>query len=887
MNLVQRAKDVLSQSSGRSSGCAPFRAGLAALEAGDGTAAGAALAPLSDPAAFVATMVLERHAVRMGKVDLVASVGDVLTARLESRAVDSFMILANPWEAGWTADCGDHLAPARRTGQDQQGGFAAHAQLQTVRDLLASGPDAFERAHAIAAEIHPYNKEKRGQALALLGLHAPDPKQGKTLLTDAVKAAKARPQIQDGGEEAEALGEVLKVFAEGGLDAEHAAVKACVKGLDTLGKTYKRRDVRSYGVRIGALAAAARAGRDGDQAWLAIAEGLHDRIWTDTLTWPLRLQFAMTAAASGDTSAAEKWLDSIEDETFVAHRETLFPAHADALLRAWSGRDTEVTVLALLKDAGVDISAALEARVEKNSGSYNRQHSVYGELLLLAPERAEAHLENVSRGESLGEAAERMWKLESERHRVPGLLKRALNAKWVPQFANREDIEMWAAHPALLEKLERAAARDDDWDDRMRSLSIVAESWAAAGAWDKAIGAIEKGLPDVQKRTEEAWVPYDKRGDRASRVNTPLLPVSTLEDHVSVAFEGDLKAALKEAKKNKSTYTLGAQVARTGNLDDLAAVRAVHAKMPKGRGDDAVGWRSGFVLFDIALGDFDAALATIDEMKQCRIYQVGPGFSAAALSTWLAETEGAWTKARAEALLQVVHKEHPQDVPVLLFHMVPRLLAPAPVDAMPDLVETVRGFTRKFRFEGDRACIEAALAWAFAKRGALADGAGCMDAAMALLDKNTTYTKAKHYALAAVALRTAGAEADAYARWLTRIVAIPTGERVYARAQATEGVMRVCWAAGEQAVLGGLIAAEHFPTEVNEAVRRSWIVEAAAQAPQPVDAVLAVWKDKLPSRARATEQIRALAAALDAAGDSATAEKLDALPGCARDAPGA
>lgn len=142
-----------------------------------------------------------------------------------------------------------------------------------VEQRLASS--RLEDARIFADALSPYWKDAKATALARLGVaeRALEPTQ---TLMPAIEIISATPLIQDGGEEADAVASVFRVFAHGGVDADDSAVLRGVELLRRLTKKRVEKDVCGWGAANAVESCALR--RD-DPKWLAVAGELIGYIW--------------------------------------------------------------------------------------------------------------------------------------------------------------------------------------------------------------------------------------------------------------------------------------------------------------------------------------------------------------------------------------------------------------------------------------------------------------------------------------------------------------------------------------------------------------------------------------------------------------------------------
>ncbi len=832
---------------------------IAHLRGGEVAPASAAVAPLADEVLLLSTMYLERLAVHLGLEQAqIVALGAPVAERLAPEALDTFGFVDRAWMAGWS-DAVEGLLPPERVGERAGLGIACVALGKAAREACARGD--LEQALALAESIRPHHKAQRGVALAEVGVRLPEPRGGALLLT-AVKTAGASPMIQEGGEEASALGAVVKVMAEQGVAADHPAVEAAFKALLRLGRKRARKDGRSFGLRDAGVAAARAASR-GEAAWLDRASALVPSIWSDRLAWPVTLWSAVALRALDRKAEGDALFAELPDEAFPsAALKGLYPAQPEALEALWEGGSRPLDVARALVAAGEDPSAALdEAEVEAGRW-YRGRHTLYVALRGIDEARAAACLQSMDPAERLDARAIVASAVELEAVIAEGWLPSRVGL-YLPRLAR-----------AQLDVLEGRMDRLADTHDRLLGLSGIAEGHLRAGDWARAAQTLALAASAAPIDAEPEWIPYYRRGSRGERRPGPSLDVVK---PIEADFEADFEAALASAMEVEGKARLGALYALMKRSDavDLPTLLPRLKKATSGRGRDEQVMKRGMVAHAcLRLDDVDAALDEATRMRDCRRSGWGPAYTARLIGEWLERHPEAITLARAERLMTVYDQAIPQDIPDSLLRVAPVLLAgldEAGAARVRSAMDALRG---QFR-PADQAAFDAALAVGCALVGDARGAQSWLTRALAAAKEGGAIYLKPVTLVESILRAHAATPLSGRDGLLGRALRLFREGRAYEIAMGLERALLHLWKGGAAHLLLARLESGALPTEVEEAVRRSWLVEAPAHAPDPVTAVAAVWQKAPPNRARALEQIRCLAEAFEAQG--ADASELRAL----------
>jgi hypothetical protein len=780
---------------------------ISAIEAGRVDDAEDAIATLDAAERRVATQFLERLALRRGlPADAIA--------RLAEHAPDT--------------DAGTGFAWAEGHGVRRSG-------VAAVRQACAAG--RFDDAVAAAGTIGRLDKQARALALAVIGVATGDASR----LSAAVSAATVPPQIQDGGEESEALGGVVAELAAGGVAADHPAVAAAVKALRRLGKTYKRKDVRSYGLRTAGVAAAARAARDRDDAWLAHAEALIPSIHTSTLVWPVQLEVALAHRAAGRSVEEAAALQLLPDAAWVdPAARGLYPDRADAL-RAYWAEATPVGAARLLAAAGADVGSRIDAAIAYADGWYHGLEKLYGDLLLFAPDRAAEVLERArDRPLAMALAAARLHPAPRARE----LLAAAVDAGHAP-----DGLDVLQAHPDLLRRAEPLAAADAG--KRRWLLTDYAEAWIRLDRWDDAARCIQLAIAAPPRDDHPVWTPYYRSGNRS---DWSPLETAPQPPPLAVPFDQALAAALA-GPRTHHLVALAELARQLTSPAELAVVRKKMEKAPGGQGDAAAAKRAKLAAVDLSRGDVDSAIAEAQAMRDCRISGVGPSYTADAIGRWFDAHPTEVTVDRAVNVLLAIGNPAPQDMPGPLRRVLSVVLTHLPQADHRPVIDAAEAVMAKVRFKGDHAVVDLGVGVALARSGR-PGAAARLDAGIARwLGGDTLYVG---MTLVVRAILEAG-DLPGRDERLDRVIR-PMGSG-FTRVAELERLNRYLWLAGDQDTLPRLHRSGVLH-EVWAELRRSLVVDAPLYAPRPVDAVIAAWSTEPPNPDQAKEQLLALAAAL-------------------------
>lgn len=882
MDLAARAAACLAVAAEPAGSSPAWAEAVRRVRAGDGAGAAAALAPLDDRARSVTTAMLERLAVREGKPDeVVRAVGKAL-ANLQPKAL-SFRVTGWLWDRGWRDDVAGRVGPERLAGAEPHGHDAARQLLDGVRAACAKGD--LREARDLARRIDPYHKERAGVAWCLLAAASP-PHEQDDLWDAAVKAAKRPPMIQHGAEESEALAEVVGHLATH-VAADHPAVENAWKALLKLGKTYAPKDARSTGL----ARAAAHAARRGDAAWLARAEALLGSIHSDHSTWTPLVWIALGRRRLGDGAAEQAALARIAARAWTDAPEVraLYPDRVELLADHWSATRGAFDEVRLIRAAGGDVSAKLDAAISGGCHYHRGAEGTFGQLVELAhaeaprapwttdprgPLEARAHavlVEKVKdRGLAFAMAALHLARTDLATAR--GWLGLALDAG----LKGRDLIQAPALHddPALFERVELAAAADPDLDDRSAVLTDLAELALRRGDVERALGLVGRVTGGPARDETPVWTPSYRRGDRAGWApwTRPAAQHAPPAQHAPTTLAEGRAAveALPEAEQRDGWWALAARLSAPDEL------RFVRDRLARGKAAKylALLRATRLLQLDLRLGEVEAALAWAGELQPGDPDETGVAAGARRVGAWLLGHPEARTPARALALVGLFARAHPAHAGGPALDVLPDLLAAlAPADREAALV-VVRTFA------GERVGPSAPVPGppAFAVEAVTRARVGEPEAAARLLAQAVASPGRTHGELLARAVAEAGPALPGRAELLTGALGRCVGE-AYQLHAVIERTARRLWLAGDVTLLPPVVAAGPFSSDVKAGARRSLVVDAVLHAPRPVEAVLAAWADAPPNVDQAREQVAALAAALEKEGRAAEAGAVRATLG--------
>src|SRR6187402_719652 len=176
---------------------------------------------------------------------------------------------------------------------------SASMLVEQIEGELAAGH--VDVAKELLNGVHPLHKVRRSKARLLIAEKLTGSEREQWLM-DAVDEARGREFVEDGGEEAEALADTLEQLALAfRLPSDHPAVVGATRRLSALCRTRARKNVRDYGLIVGVIAAAVRAGQDRDPQWYAVARALSERLFEFETDAAIAL--AGAARALGEASA--------------------------------------------------------------------------------------------------------------------------------------------------------------------------------------------------------------------------------------------------------------------------------------------------------------------------------------------------------------------------------------------------------------------------------------------------------------------------------------------------------------------------------------------------------------------------------------------------------
>jgi hypothetical protein len=238
----------------------------------------------------------------------------------------------------------------------------------------------------------------------------------------------------------------------------------------------------------------------------------------------------------------------------------------------------------------------------------------------------------------------------------------------------------------------------------------------------------------------------------------------------------------------------------------------------------------------------------------------------ASIATWFADNPAEVTESRMlylTALMSAIRGERG----LATLHITPILAAGLGAEAVDDLFDSIETLTHRphERFFG-----KAAIGLSQARVGLTALAQRSFEEALALREEYRSICDRDNELIGALIDANAIAPIASYAALIQRAMLI-----LRKRPGAYITLMFQLWKAGDQESYPTLLDSFELAVAEREELRRVYLVH-AHNAPRPVDAVLRMWRDSLPNRDQAAEQVAALARALAQEGDP-RAEEITAL----------
>lgn len=853
MKLVDLCQQALTAARQTPTESTPWRSALSALKAGAVEQACDLLAGLADQQLHVAVTALEREGIAQGlSGHELVPLGVLLESRLANEGTD-WQVFDPSWEQGWTREVASEVPNriARSYGPDWR---EARVRLCLVRSLIDEGDS--DGALLQAQAIRDWQaKQERGTAYALVGLAMDGPEADRWLL-ESVEAATAGPQIADGGHESSALAAVVEVMAGGGLSAVHPAVEAAWEEFLELGQTYVSRDTRAYGLHRAILAAARRA-EEGDRAWLEKAAALMPCLKTDWLILSSMLALARVQSAIGRPDLEEEVLRRIPDEAWPTEEvRGLYPDHVELLRGHWERDGCPIGLLRTLLPLGLASESLVERAIASADGSSSGSRDLYGPLMLWAPDRAGAQLEQVwerEKKDAYAIAAEVFWE-NGRASEAAAQVWRAIDMGWRPW-----ELDRWwpliIAGERSIDDLEACFATEPDASHRIRLLSGVAQRWYALGERSKALRCVERALLAVARDPEPDWTPYYRIGGRAGwEIPRCRWPVA---EPLDLPFSEAL-AIVEEAPEFERHHALFELATRCTAPDELEQVQS---RMERAEADHPTLRIAKRVLVMVLRGQVDSALSLAVELRDlpCSRYS---GFMAPEVALkiagWLGARPREITAERVGKWLSIFSRPGEHEVAGWLALGLPALL--------PALSEEdrrrIEGLVAKQPVSnpGDLGVVLAGLAAGLARAGDLGQAIDWLERG---LGRSTEHGSRYARPLVFVAAILAIGDHPRRAAWLEAAMVFAKHEDPVFYLIPLERAARLLWDGGEQSFLPECVRRGAFPSQVNDMLRRTLVVDAPAYAPRPVEAVIDAWSEQPPNVDQAIEQVRCLAEALE------------------------
>ena len=746
------------------------------------------------------------------------------------------------------------------------------AEVVAARDAYGHGPmllrwgiehlcEQGRAADALpyAEQIDAYWREERARCWALIGTGlAADHPQREAALGHASAAGNARPMIQDGGEESNAHGIAMELFARGQVAADDPAVARSVAGLLKLGRKRARKDVRSHGAMSAAVAAGLRAADSEDEGWLEHALALRKAIWDDHLV----------ARADAASLLAEQALGRCEGEAFEQRARKLLgdaaPPTAEFVRQLAEDKfrsKPRPEDLGALRRAGVDVSEQITEALAEWDGYGRREIASFVTGCRIGLDDAE--LDELLAKVREDERAEAMVK--GARYGFTG--DDARKARYLEQGYPQGD--RFGIYSEGMLHLLSPAKRLEGEDHFARSGDSGALAQLCAEAMQR--GDIEGATRAIAKlslpETDGEWVPFYRRGNRSFELPTPAPPVEpqTLD-------AAGIKAALKQLDGGIAMLKLARSVAH--DADALARVVKA-AKLKK--------WSKKANAPSVARvrllgGELASALELVESLGQGRVEnsQLAHG-----LRGFVRELElrgEAIEHATATRLIALTERAHPQYVTGVFIDLARISLRHGAQADREGLIAALRSASSgRYRCQGDRAFVEIGIARGLAALGEDSAARGAARRAVGYASKQAIYFKGPSLVRGLASIREQlGSEFVPLALDALRACTVHEG-RHYAQVMQVERSFRYLWDAGDAGTTLAWLAADDIPKIIARDLQRS-IWADIEHVPEALRVLEAAWPSEPASPEIAAECIRAAVTALRAAGQ-AEAEAVAGLLG--------
>ena len=824
--------------------CPQLSAALQKVEVGDLYAAGERLEELDERQRLLATFLVE-----LAAADTDADPGDLarLCERLHglARNLVDLSDLPHTLLTTWATRVGTRLPPDIVAARDAYG-YGPTLSRQVVEHLCADG--RAESAIGYAAHIDAHWRDDRARAWAQVGvgLEPGHPERARAL-GHAAAAGDARPMIQNGGEESTAHGTAMELFARGGLAADDPAVVRSVAGLRKLGRTRARKDVRSHGAAIAAVAAGLRSADSADGGWLQHALALREAIYDAELG----------ARADAALLLAERALGQCDGDAFATRARGLLgesagehPELVRELAEGRFRRQPRPEDLAVLRRTGVDVSAETAAALDTWDGYGRREIArfVTGCRLSLGDaELAEllAAIREKERPEALVKGAR--YGFDGDDERRARYLERG--------YPEGDRFGIYSADLLhLLSPARRLAG--EDFYARTGEAGALAQLAAEAMARGDIADASRAIAKIAQPEVADAWVPYYRRGNRTFALSGERTPTT-----LQTLDAAGVKAAIKQLDSGQAMYQLARSLRHDPDGQALVAKAAQLKKWSKKMHAPAV------ARVRLLVGAFDSALELLETLGRGRVDDSQLGRALTDFARELDALALPVTVATAHRLIALFECAHPQFVTGSIANLGRVLIGRCQSGDRTALVEALRAASsRRYRRPADHCFVDMGIARGFAQVGDAGAVLAALRRAVDRASQPATYFKGPSLVRALGELRESlGEKYEPLA--MAALEACLVHERDhYAQVMQVERSLRYLWHAGDSRATLAWLGSSSVATIIARDVQRS-IWADIEHVPDPLAVLAAAWPRETVVREIAEECVRAAATALRRAGD--------------------
>ncbi len=874
-DATERARAALQRASS-----SPARALLArareAASRGDGAGVAAELAGLPERERFVATVGLDLlFPAAMGP----AAVALDAAVPAGRDVVDWSRLAFPPAMLAWGDLAIDHLPAQVLASLVRRAyyGSAGRLALLLVRRYLEVS--RLEDARVLHGAIDVLAKSPRASARAAIALASPPEVRDAELLA-AVAEASGAPIIQDGGEEVEALADLLAALDV--LPASHLAVDAACRAIASLSDRFvDRKDTRAYGAAL-AVVACARAAAN-DTAWLDRAKTLRALVYGPAEHADAAIEAATTGAPIAESpprgSVAVRSLESVRAEPRIESRAEHALEHVLEASRAGRIDDgLEALAVALEPTVPAVVTPDLVARFVESlpRGRAAALLALWAAPVL--PERAYRLAPKVLDGDAARAFIER----SIENGRVHATFSAEPYAPKIPVAGTLAEIAAPLGDEALAARVLEAALvireheeREGSENERQRKIrvgSVIAAlaprfglEWVASRVGDADRARLAAAATEVAALGMTAVTA--RCGPIDSREGVPLAK--------AFADRGDLDAALTIAVDLDPTHgiqVLSALARPTLDPKTKKKLLAAFKKVPKlgSTKEDRTMRAHQLARLELALGDLDGALESLADLGDCRYAGHGPAALAREIAEHLDQHPAERTTARIDAILDTLCSD--RVIRQELARSVGPLIEWGVLHAGPEHVAMHVTALRHRCAGADASHVDAGRAAGLARRGDHAGAAHGFDDALAL----TKHTQRAFFDPAALvrAARAASLAEHDPARFVAVIETFGLGDAGKAAHRASAAVAD--FGDAERAALRAGLARAELPAQLKAGLRTG-LALADARAGD-VEHVLRSLESAVEA-AEVVERVGHLACALAVSGAIDAAEATAALVG--------